>query len=87
MGFLILGVGTVSDSFACPWDTFPPAGLPHPALIRRFVPSLIVSCYTMFSRYLWEACSFLKVNRGGVDLSGRGAGRSGGEEACSQDVM
>lgn len=42
-------------------------GCPNPALTLGFVPSLIVTCYTMFDWYLLEGCSFLKGNGGGVD--------------------
>lgn len=38
------------------------------------MPSLTPSCYSMFSSYLWEACSFLKGNRGAEDLRERGDG-------------
>lgn len=33
VGLPAMGVGGVSNSFACSWDTFPLAGLPHPAVI------------------------------------------------------
>lgn len=38
-------------------DLFLPIMFPCPALIWDFVPSLIVSCYAVFGRYPWEACS------------------------------
>lgn len=60
VGFLIPGARVVSDSFACSWDLFPPAGLPLPALMWDFMPSLVQSFYAVFGWYLWEDCSFLK---------------------------
>jgi hypothetical protein len=30
--------------------------------------------YAKFSQYLWEACLFLKSNRGAMDLEERGKG-------------
>ena len=68
-------MGSVFDSLACSWDPFPPTGLPCPALILGFVSGLVVSCYAVFSWYPWEACSFLKGNRGGEDLGERGGER------------
>lgn len=56
----------MSDSFACFGDSFLPTGISRPALIRGFVPSLIKARYAMFGSYPWEACPFLKRNRGGV---------------------
>lgn len=38
------GSGGVSDSFDCFWGPFPPAVLPHLALIWRFVSSLVRPC-------------------------------------------
>lgn len=38
------GTGDISDSFAFLWDHFPHLGLPCPALIWRFMPSLIATC-------------------------------------------
>lgn len=48
-------------------------------------PNLIVACSAMLSWYPWEACSFLKGNRGGVDLDDSrsvwgAAGGNGGKE-------
>ena len=37
----------ISDYFHCPWDPFPPTGLPHSALIRDFVTGLTVTCYAV----------------------------------------
>lgn len=80
VGFLILGARVVSDSFACSWDLFPPAGLPLLALVWGFMPSLVQSFYAVFGRYPWEDCSFLK----GKEEQWRGkwgvGGRSGGRE-------
>lgn len=53
------GIGSFSDSFACPWVPFLPAGLPCPASMWGFVLSLITSCYTVFGWYHWEAWSLL----------------------------
>jgi hypothetical protein len=39
---------------------------------RQFVPNLIASRYALFGGYHWEACSFLKRNRGAVSLGERG---------------
>jgi hypothetical protein len=39
-----MGAGTVSDSFACLWDPYPPPGLPYPVLMCKHVPGLIVPC-------------------------------------------
>ena len=41
---------------------------PCTALIRGFVPSVIITCSAMFGFYPWEPCSFLKENRRRVDL-------------------
>lgn len=73
-GFLVVLTMLQSDSFVCLWDPFPPTGLPHPALIWGFVPSLTASCYAEFNWYLWEACSLLKGNGGGVDFGERRCG-------------
>lgn len=72
------GCGSVFDS--CLLLPFPPTGLPGLALIRRFVSSLTVICYAIFSWYPWEACSFVKGNRGVVDL-----GEREGEETVSEE--
>lgn len=39
----------VSHCFACSWDHFLPTGLPSPALIWQFQPSVIAFCYGVFS--------------------------------------
>ena len=41
-------------------------------LVLSYVP-----CYAVFGSYPWEACSFLKGNRRGVDLGVRGGGGGG----------
>lgn len=46
-GTLNSGNGDVSDLFAPLWMTFFSAGLPHLALTRGFLPSLIASSYAM----------------------------------------
>lgn len=60
VGPLTGGVESVSDSFACFWDPFPPTGLPYPALIWGDVSNFTITWYTMFGCYPWEACPFLK---------------------------
>lgn len=46
------------------------------------MPTLIVSCYAVFSECPWEACSFVKGSGGGVHLGEKenGAVLGGGEE-------
>jgi hypothetical protein len=40
--------------------------------MRVYVQSY-VTCYAVFSRHFWEACSFLKGNfKGGVNMGERG---------------
>lgn len=65
----------ISDPLVCALDSFLPTKLPPAALRRGCVPSLIVSCYAVFARHPWEACPFLKGNRGSMDL--RREGREG----------
>jgi hypothetical protein len=43
-GLLTVGMGVVS---CLSTDPFPLTGLPHPSLIRGFVPSLTASCYAV----------------------------------------
>lgn len=43
----------------------------------RDVPRFIITCYVVFSLYLWETCPFLKEHRERVDL---GKTEGGGEE-------
>lgn len=45
--------------------------------------SLNLTCKVMFGRYPWECCSFLKEDRGEVDLVKRGGARGTG----SSEVM
>lgn len=61
------GSRAVSDSL----PVFLPIGLPHAAVMWRFVPRLIIMTYSMFDWHLWEACSFLRGNGGAVDLRER----------------
>ena len=43
--------------------------------------AFIVACYTMFDCCPWKTCSFLKGNRGPVDLGEKGGEQGvGGEE-------
>lgn len=75
-----MGMGDVSDSLACSWDPFFPTGLPRPALIGGFVPSLIVTCCALFVGNARDVCSFQNGSRG-VDLGERGGWEDlGGEE-------
>jgi hypothetical protein len=60
----------VPDSFTCPWDSFLPTGLPHPALIWGIVLSLIESCYSMFNWALGG--HFFSKGRKRISGSGRG---------------
>lgn len=55
--------GSVSDSLVGSRKPFSPAGLPHLPCLGS-VPSLIVQCHATFGWYPWEACSYLKVNKG-----------------------
>lgn len=79
------------STIACLWDPFPPTGLPHPDLIRGFVPVLIASCYAVFSWYPWEACSFFlreteeqwNWGRGGAEVGLREREEGG----CSLDLL
>ena len=68
VGLLPVGIGAVSDSFACFEDPFSPTGLPRPGLTWGFVLSLTITCHAVFGCCPWETCSFLKVNIGRVDL-------------------
>jgi hypothetical protein len=65
------GSGAVFDSFACSSDSILHTGLPGPAFIWGLVPSLIASCYAVFSCYSWKGCCFPKWRSSG---SGRGRG-------------
>lgn len=72
-----VGVGVVSESFECTWDSLFATGLPHSALMWEFVLSLIITFYSMFIWYSWEAWSFLKGKGGGMDMGYRGDGWRG----------
>lgn len=58
------GIWAISDSFTYSWDSFLSTGKLCPALIKGFVPSLIVTCHAMFGWHPWEAASFLNKRRG-----------------------
>ena len=73
----------IYDSFVCSRELFPPR-LFRVALMCRFVPSLIVSCYAMFSGYPREADFFQKGNR---YFGRRGHWRKGGRENCGQEIL
>lgn len=47
------------------------------------MPTLSVTFCVIFGSYPWEACSFQKENRGGVDLEKRGGGGGRLEEETS----
>jgi hypothetical protein len=83
VGFPTMGMGNVSDYFACAWDPFSPTGLPHPVLIWRFVPSLIVTCYVQLISPGGLRFSQWKCRSGcqGEGFGGRGIleGMEGGE--------
>ena len=79
------GSGVSLTFFACSQNPFPPTGLPCPTLIWGFVTSRIVSCYAEFSWYQWEACSFLKGNRGGVDRAVEGVEREKLQLVCIEN--
>jgi hypothetical protein len=59
------------DSFVCFREPLPPIVLPYPDLIRGRVPSITATWYGVFGWYPWEACPFLKGNRG-VDWGDKG---------------
>lgn len=67
-GTTLVGLGSVSDSFFCSWDAFPPTRFLCPSLLWVFVPSLISTWYAVLVWHHWGPCSFLKGNREGVDL-------------------
>lgn len=73
-------------------DSLTPTGLPHPSLIMSTVPRLIQYYYAMFRTYSGQALSFLKRNRGGMDLREmRGEvwrnEKDSGRGICGQDVL
>lgn len=75
MGFLTVGIQTISGSFAYLYDSCFPTGLPHPVLRCGSASALIIYCYAMYDGYTWEVCSFLSRDRRCVDL-----GEMGGDE-------
>lgn len=79
----------ISNSFACSWDSFPPIGLPCPALIGRLLPCLIIS--VLPGCCLLETCSFLKRKQRGSGSEGErrlgGARMSGGRESSGWNVL
>lgn len=75
--FVVLASVGVRVSFICFWNPFPPIGLLHSTLTREFMPSLIASCYVVFSCCPWKVCFFLKRNEGTEDLEERGSGCRG----------
>jgi hypothetical protein len=48
----------ISNSFDCSY--FLPTGLPCPALIEGYIPSLIASCYAEFGCYHWKTTRFYR---------------------------
>lgn len=59
---------------ACCWDCFPLIQLSCSVLVGGILPCLM-HFFVMFGYCLWEACSFLKQDRAGVD-SGQVSGRA-----------
>lgn len=60
------------------------------ALVWGFISNIIASCYVMFGWHLWEACSFVKRNKEGVDLGREKVGvtgRSTGREGCGGVIL
>lgn len=74
LSLLAVSSRCVSDSFACFWDSFPPTGLPCPALIWRLLLSLIVFCFVLSGCHLLGASSFLEGN-GGIWGKGKNVGK------------
>ena len=67
---------------------FSPYWLALFSLIWWFVPSLIASCYALFSGYPWEGSSFMKVNwRGELGGMAGSTKRNGERGNCSQVVL
>lgn len=74
MELLTVGKGGIPDSFTCLLNAFHPIRMPCPTLMGGYVCSLSASCHAMCSWYHQEACSFLKGNRGVVNMGVRGEG-------------
>lgn len=66
------GSRCISDSFTCPWDTFPPVGLPCPASIWGVSLCLTVSSFYLPGFCFLEACSFLNRKQRGRRSEGKG---------------
>lgn len=85
-----LNSGSASDSVRS-WVPFPPTGFSWPALRKVFVPSLIISCYSVLSWYPLDPSSFLKGNKGGVDVGerrgGRRIGKNGAKGNWGRDLL
>lgn len=58
---------SISDSFACSQNSFPPAGFTCPVSMEELLPCLILSCFVVFGCCLLESCCFLKGERREVD--------------------
>lgn len=92
VGLLTMEMG-VSDSYTCFWYPFLSTELPHLALRRGFIPSLIASCYVklisleglLFSEEMNEHWIY-----GGGEVEEAGKWRrleSGGREGCCWNVL
>lgn len=75
---LTVGVGIVSDSFACFVGPILSNGLLYSALIWGELCSLIETWYAMFGWPPWKAYCFLKGNRRG-EMGGELGGKERGE--------
>lgn len=49
-----VGMGASCDLFAYFWNPFSPVGLPCPALLWGYLPSLTITWYAMFGWNLWR---------------------------------
>lgn len=81
--------GSVSLTLALSRDYFTPLGMPCPMSLQGLLPCLIISCFLLCGCCLLEACSFLRVLEGWVDLwrEEEGTGKSGGRGNCGHDVL
>lgn len=70
----------ISESFGCPWDSFPPIEFPCLVSERGLLSCLIVSSLVPFSCFM-KVCSFLNENEVGID-----PGESGGWELRGVDT-